>query len=108
MVKLSAHEMHAHDPVELEIALYGQKAAWKARNAQGLQNANEHLLTLIPRDGVEPEPSPSYMSPEQELLGAIEYQRQALRDNNQVALEQANEMMLAAQRELDATSPDKR
>jgi hypothetical protein len=41
-------------------------------------------------------------------LGAIDYQRQALWDNNQVALEQANEMMLAAQRELDATSPDKR
>jgi hypothetical protein len=105
----AAHETFAHDdPTEMEIALYGQRAAWKARSEVGLEKANKHLLSLIPRKGEVTPPKEVPATPEQALLGAIDYQRQALWDNNQVALEQANEMMLAAQRELDATSPDKR
>lgn len=105
---MASHELSDSNRLDLEVSLYGQKKAWLAHSERGLAGANERLLQLIPRDETIPEPAAGPMDPRQVLLGALEHQSEAVRTNNQPALQQANERILAARQQFEATSPDKR
>jgi hypothetical protein len=106
---MKTHEISDTTRLELEISLYGQQKAWRARNEVVLQSTNDHLLELLA--GIEkPDLTPTVVDkgPEHALMGAIEFQRQSMRDGNQVALAQANQQILDAKQRFEATSPDKR
>lgn len=91
----------------LELALYNQSIQWANGNAAGLQNANEHLLDLIPRR-VTPEPASidqiQSVDAKTALKLALVYQRQALKLGG-AALEAATDRVKVARQAYEDTSP---